>query len=70
MYGFTHTRGKQAPKYYTPEGSVDLKFPNIPKVGPEGSKDPNNRVFGPKYNNTNGIWALKPYYLGPWTHKG
>ena len=32
-----------------------------------GSKDPNNRVLGPKYYNINSIWALKPYYLGPWT---
>ena len=32
-----------------------------------GSKDPNNRVLGPKYYNINGIWALKPYYLVPWT---
>ena len=33
----------------------------------QGSKDPNNGVLGPKYYNINGIWALKPYYLGPWT---
>ena len=25
------------------------------------------RAAGPKYNNINGIWALKPFYLGPWT---
>ena len=24
-------------------------------------------ALGPKYYNVNGIWALKPYYLGPWT---
>ena len=24
-------------------------------------------VVGPKYSNLNGIWDLKPYYLGPWT---
>ena len=30
-------------------------------------KDPNNRVSGPNYYNLTGIWALKPYYLGPWT---
>ena len=29
-----------------------------------GIQDPNNRALGPKYNY---IWALKPYYLGPWT---
>ena len=28
---------------------------------------PNNRVLRPKCHNLNGIWALKPYYLGPWT---
>ena len=33
----------------------------------EGSKDPNTRVLGPKYHHKNGIWALKPYYLSPWT---
>ena len=31
------------------------------------SKDPNNRALGPKYATINGIWALKPHYLGPWT---
>ena len=34
---------------------------------PQGSKDPNNRVLGSKYLTVNGIWALKPHYLGPWT---
>ena len=34
---------------------------------PRGSKDPNNKVLGPKYYTINGIWALKPYDLGPWT---
>ena len=24
-------------------------------------------VLGPKYYNLNGIWDLKPHYLGPWT---
>ena len=37
----------------------------LPK--PNGPKDPNNRVLGPKYYNIHGIWALKPKYLGPWT---
>ena len=23
--------------------------------------------FGPKYYNLNGVWDLKPNYLGPWT---
>ena len=36
---------------------------------PRGSKDPNNRVLGPKYYSYSGIWALKPYYLSPWTHR-
>ena len=27
-------------------------------------------MLGPKYYNVNGIWALKPYYLGPWTLRG
>ena len=34
-----------------------------------GSKDPNDRVLGPKYYNVNGIWALNPPYLGPWTRR-
>ena len=38
-----------------------------PVAEPQGSKDPNNRVLGPKYYNVDGIWALKPHYLGPWT---
>ena len=25
-----------------------------------GSKDPNDRVVGPKYDIIDGIWALKP----------
>ena len=36
----------------------------IPPYASSGSKDPNNRVLGPKFYNLNGIWALKPYYLG------
>ena len=36
-------------------------------ASPRGSKDPNNRALGPKYYTINGIWALKPYHLGPWT---
>ena len=34
---------------------------------PKASKDPNNRVLGPRYHLYYSIWALKPYYLGPWT---
>ena len=37
---------------------------------PQGSKDLNNRVLGPKCYTINGIWALKPDYLGPWTLSG
>ena len=33
---------------------------------PLGSKDPNKGVLGAKYYKINAIWALKPYYLGPW----
>ena len=29
-----------------------------------------NRVLGPKCYNIIGVWALKPYYLGPWTLRG
>ena len=29
--------------------------------------DPNNRVVGHKYYTINGIGALTPYYLSPWT---
>ena len=29
--------------------------------------DPNNRVLGLKYHSINGLWALKPYELNPWT---
>ena len=31
------------------------------------SKDPNNRVLGPKCYSYYSIWALKPRYLGAWT---
>ena len=36
-------------------------------VHPQGSKDPHERVLGTNYYNINGIWALKPCHLGPWT---
>ena len=39
----------------------------LQSYNPSGFKDPNNRVLGPKYYNIYGAWALKPYYLGPWT---
>ena len=40
----------------------------VPAVFPKGpSKDPSNWALGPKYYNINGIGALKPCYLGPWT---
>ena len=31
------------------------------------SKDANNRALGTKFYSIHGIWALKPYHLGPWT---
>ena len=31
---------------------------------------PKYRASEPKYYNINGIWALKTYYLGPWTLRG
>ena len=40
---------------------------SVNEAQPQGSKDLNNRVLGPKYYNMNGIWGLKPDYLGPWT---
>ena len=36
---------------------------------PQGPKDPNNKASGPKYHSHYGIWALEPYYLGPWTFR-
>ena len=37
------------------------------------SKGPRTQIMGfhlePKYYSINGIWALKPYYLRPWTLK-
>ena len=32
-----------------------------------GAKTQIMRVLGPKYYNVNGIWVVKPYYLGPRT---
>ena len=37
---------------------------------PEGPRTQIQRALGPKYYNIVGIWALKPYYLGPWTLRG
>ena len=34
---------------------------------PRGSKYPTSRVLGSKINTLNGLWSLKPYYLGTWT---
>ena len=42
----------------------------MPSLGSQVSKGPKNRVFGPKYYNINSIWALKPYYLAPWSLRG
>ena len=43
---------------------------SIVASGPLGTKGPNNRASGPKYCNINGIWPLKPYYLGLWNRRG
>ena len=32
---------------------------------PQGSRDLNDKVLGPKYHCYYGILALEPYYLGP-----
>ena len=50
--------------HLTPKSEMFAEPPDV--CIPEGSKDPNNWVLGPKcYNIT--IWNLKPDYLGPWT---
>ena len=36
-------------------------------IHPKGPRTQTIRVLGPKYYTVNRIWALKPYYLGPWT---
>ena len=48
---------------------VIIKLPMLSRnpTKPEGSEDPNNTLLGPKHYTINGIWTLKPYYLGPWT---
>ena len=33
-------------------------------------QDPNSRVLVPEHHEYYSIWALKPYYLGPWTLRG
>ena len=47
------------------EGAFQHRYSQV--ALPQGSKDPNGGVLGPKHYNMNGIWDLKPYYLGPWT---
>ena len=40
---------------------------------PKNPKGPRTQImgfWGPKYYDNNAIWALKPYYLGPWTLRG
>ena len=51
--------------YYIWSRNINLDLPLA--LSPRGSKDPSTRALGPKYYNINGIWALKPHYLGPWT---
>ena len=48
-----------------PFGLKPLGYLNLETL--RGPRTQNNRVSGPKYYNINGIWALTPYYLGPWT---
>ena len=43
-----------------------LRFGSTPK----GPRTQIIGFLGPKYYNINSIWALKPYYLGPWTLRG
>ena len=38
-----------------------------PKYSPKGPRTQITGFEGPNAYNINGIWALKPYYLGPWT---
>ena len=42
-------------------------MPALTKPTPKGPRTQIIRVSGPKYHDINGSWALKPYYLGPWT---
>ena len=41
-------------------------YTETPKSSPKGAS---NGALRPKYHNINGIWTLKPYYLGPWTFR-
>ena len=45
---------------------IELSLPIglIHRLFTYGSKDPYNRVLGPKYYNGNGIWALKTQLFG------
>ena len=55
---FRLKRGEKTP------GAKDVPGPSIPK-------GPRTQIMGYSiYFNMNGIWALKPYYLGPWTLLG
>ena len=54
-------RNKEATKLTHKVGSKALANPII------GPKDPKIKASGPIYYTINGIWTLKPDYLGPWT---
>ena len=42
-----------------------LRVKELIRLLPKGSKDPNNRVLGPKNYNIHGLWAVKTLVLGP-----
>ena len=61
------TPNQNTPWVLPPLVTVYIRGPIKGYILPEGSKDPNNRVLGPKYYTVNVTGALKAYYLGPWT---
>ena len=52
-----------------PGGAPLLPIPAVVHFGARAlrcaASPKNNTALWLKYNNINGIWALKPYYLGP-----
>ena len=52
-----HPKGQQPQA----QGPLPRGFETLP----QGLKDPNSKVLGPKYFNINGIWAPKLHCLGP-----
>ena len=61
-----HTFPK-GPKDPNKRGPFKGGYRGIQGLGFKGPRDPNKKVLGPKYYVAKGIWALNPYYLGPWT---